>query len=662
MTNSLVTHLSTYVVAMFKDIAHVYTKSSDWKRDQNRLLHELAIHGHRVLTLDLPALCKHFDRCLAEEQYAASSCRFGRLKRGTKIPHFLGNIVLQLFSIEGKLRDTPDTSRIHAIRCLLAGLKKLKLACKQRSVDDAVKDFIAIEKETREPTLSWVGDTLDNTSLNRLHFRDGMRRVSGQPWLPGLEPEFYVAPVGRSLDILQRVCDRVSAQFGDLHNEGISERPKHGPGVVANQRRGTSKYLFRWWSNKLQAIFPYDLYATTNFGVGSDHDREIDWGFNHEFPSRLISVPKTVKTPRLIAAEPAEQQWIQQLVLSQLETRIKQTPLRHCVDFRSQQHSRELTLSASIDGSYATVDLKSASDRLSCWTVERAFRANTTLLERLHAGRTRWLRNSIVPRMGEYIALRKFGAQGAAVTFPVQSIIYACVAIACLLTYEGEKVTDASIERCARRVRVFGDDIIVPVHTLGILVEMLTYLGLVVNRDKTFGTGKFRESCGVDAYGGDDVTPAYLTNSSTSVRPSEVGSFVDVSNNFHAKGLWFTADWLRSLVDSNFTKLPITDTLDGTPGWFSFVGNDDSRLKKRFNKSLHYEECYQLLPRGKVETLPTKGSYRLFHWLISKPIRAPEENISGIFGITPESETRTLGKQTASWRSGWAPSRTYMPS
>lgn len=42
MDNSLVTHLQAGVAAMFKDMAYTYTRTYDWRRDQQRLLHELA--------------------------------------------------------------------------------------------------------------------------------------------------------------------------------------------------------------------------------------------------------------------------------------------------------------------------------------------------------------------------------------------------------------------------------------------------------------------------------------------------------------------------------------------------------------------------------------------------------------------------------------------
>jgi hypothetical protein len=54
---------------------------------------------------------------------------------------------------------------------------------------------------------------------------------------------------------------------------------------------------------------------------------------------------------------------------------------------------------------------------------------------------------------------------------------------------------------------VFGDDILVPTAIAPSVMEDLETFGLRVNRLKTFVHGHFRESCGVDAFNGINVTP-----------------------------------------------------------------------------------------------------------------------------------------------------------
>jgi len=93
---------------------------------------------------------------------------------------------------------------------------------------------------------------------------------------------------------------------------------------------------------------------------------------------------------------------------------------------------------------------------------------------------------------------------------------------------------------------VYGDDIIVPTSVVDELVKLLGFLGFEVNTEKSFSDPdlRFRESCGLDAYNGVDVTPVYvrslpgskpelchLVNSLASIAPdpsleSELGKFL----------------------------------------------------------------------------------------------------------------------------------------
>jgi len=57
---------------------------------------------------------------------------------------------------------------------------------------------------------------------------------------------------------------------------------------------------------------------------------------------------------------------------------------------------------------------------------------------------------------------------------------------------------------------VFGDDIILPIDEYREFTAILSQSGLVVNHDKSYFEGPFRESCGGDYWLGRDVTPFYV--------------------------------------------------------------------------------------------------------------------------------------------------------
>lgn len=646
-------HIRGYITAILKDLAWMYGRPSDWERDHSRLHHELGIKGVRLITIDFPALAKHFDQCLDLGLYTPSALPLSRrCSKVIVVPAFLQGLYLRVFDSEGKLRVAPCPDAILGIRTILMGAKKLRLPYKKGSLHEELDQFLICEQAIRNPTLNWVGDDLfdsDHSSserdqrrslqgrlgqrplhlAKRLHLADAQPRSSCQLELAlGLDPLRGLDP--RLVGTIQQVADIVSSSFGDFHIERPSELPKHGPGVVSDVKVGQSKFDFPNWTSKTDAIFPYDMYGTSSIGEPYSHDRTVYRYTSREVACKLIAVPKTAKGPRLIAAEPSAHQWLQQLILNQLVERLSDTPISASVRFDDQTRNRDFALKGSIDGSFSTIDLSSASDRLSCWSVERFFRANITLLERLHASRTRsarWESREDYPSFG--VVLKKFAPMGSACTFPVQSIIYCCVAIAVRLYLSKTAVTTRSIEDASNRCSVFGDDIIVPQNDCPSVISALEYLGLKVNAAKTFYTGKFRESCGIDAWGGYDVTPPYVLTLGNSIRYADGVSSAEVTNNFFTKGFWNTTKYLQELIGPICKIIPITRRGDLGSTFFSYSGASLQHLKRRYNSSLQREEVRCLTTKSSKDRGPSSPASRLFQWFIEKP-RPDTHWVSGV--------------------------------
>jgi hypothetical protein len=81
--------------------------------------------------------------------------------------------------------------------------------------------------------------------------------------------------------------------------------PKHGPGSTAERLLGNKKYSAMTWHESLEDWFPSAEFLIPNQGFRERLDRVDFREPGAELPSRLISVPKTLKTPRLISIEPA---------------------------------------------------------------------------------------------------------------------------------------------------------------------------------------------------------------------------------------------------------------------------------------------------------------------------------------------------------------------
>lgn len=657
---SLVLHLQEYVRAMFKDVAYAYRHPSDMWRDESRLIHELGVNGERILTLDLPALDKHFTKCLDIGLYSPSKLRMGAVGKRELVPVFMRDLYLQIFDVEGKLRDEPSISAISVVRQMLAGAKKLPLPCTVKRVNDEVYDFFIIERGIRSPTLNWVGDDLFGNrqykaySAEQNHLIDGLDTVDvdSRDLLDDCRSKAE-QPSSEHLQLLQSVFDVVAAQFGYLHDERPDELPKHGPGVVSDLSREESKYSFRDWPEKLDSIFPHDRYATPDLGVARFQDGEVYR--NREVPSRLIAVPKTLKAPRLIAAEPSQHQWIQQLIWNQLEARILETSLTKSVSFRSQEGNKELARTGSITREFFTIDLSSASDRLSCWLVERAFRKNITMLHRLHACRTRWITNRINPHLWDNLVLKKYAPMGSAVTFPLQTIIYASIAITAVIASRPgyakafKRRPSQCIEDSARQVSVFGDDIIGPKAAWRLTQDLLQYCGLKVNVEKSFAEGHFRESCGGDFYKGASVAPVYLRFLPELAQPGTLTSCVSVGNNFHRAGYWHIADFLRNFSRNYDGRLPFVAPGSSHQGYLTFSGPATDHLDQRWNARLQREEVKVMVVHSSTTSHPTPGYDRLHQWFIESP--DPE--------IRWESGRRTLKASYS--KPGWVP-KAYVES
>jgi hypothetical protein len=630
--------------ALLDDIASFYPEgATEWRRTQARLRCLLNTRGLRYFTIDLVAAGKHFDQCLSSGQYTPNGLAGMAIPKGCAIPRLFGGLLRLVFGRRGgKLRLDADTQAISFLRQLFYTAKKVRMDCDDSRTYETVREFFDIEKKVRHPTLNWDGDVLDLTAADALHIGEQEQR-----WDPsGRQMSFDFCPPGETslranapglLDLIQRVADILSSDFGVVTLSEIL--PKHGPGAVSD-KGGESKFDFPTWPEKLNSTFPSDEFAFYNASSPwADQEDGVPILSKYEAPNRLIAVPKTQKAPRLIAAEPTAHQWIQQGILRDLVSKMDRSWLGHCVSLRDQTPSQRLALSASTHGHLSTIDLSSASDRVSCWLVERMFRRNRSLLKAFHACRSRWLVNEIDKKSPKFSKLRKFTTMGSALTFPTQTIIYA---IACVgvdiwfrnsLVREGVRQPSADLSRLSsafirrelacssRRVRVFGDDIIHPVDSTSLLIEVLTYFGLEVNTNKTFAAGFFRESCGVDAYAGVDVTPVYVNEVPNDTKPESLISTVEVSNNLHLKGLWRTADYLVNALPRWFRKeLAVKAVSSGAFGLSSFVGEDISHLKKRWNDQLHHWEvrAFTALPKSRKKR-GIRGSAALLQYFTESP-------------------------------------------
>lgn len=212
--------------------------------------------------------------------------------------------------------------------------------------------------------------------------------------------------------------------------------------------------------------------------------------------SRLTTVPKNEETERTIAIEPSGNMALQLAAGRYLEETLRRIGL----DIRTQQpKNKALACSASINGSMATIDLKSASNLISQDLVRALFPPEWCWLL--------WALRSHMTKLpnGEWVRQNMISTMGNGFTFPLMTLIL------CALIYANRAIRGGpSLYIDWSSTAVFGDDIIVPTSEYVSVCETLESAGFIVNNDKSYSTGQFRESCGGDYLSGYDVTPFYV--------------------------------------------------------------------------------------------------------------------------------------------------------
>lgn len=204
---------------------------------------------------------------------------------------------------------------------------------------------------------------------------------------------------------------------------------------------------------------------------------------------------------------------------------------------------------------------------------------------------------------------------GNACTFPVETLIFLGIALASVLTTRKLKVTLRNVTRLAREVAVYGDDVIVPVDSRELFSASLEVLYFKINDSKTFWNGNFRESCGVDAFRGYDVTPAYWKGAYDG-KPESLESAIKCSNNFYQKFLLNTASYISSTLPKGIPQVAMSSGVTG------FTSRTDPVLRghnSRWNKDLQRKEVWVRVTTSSSPRTPTNDDTALLQYFTEQP-------------------------------------------
>jgi len=561
--------------------------------------------GLWFLAVTLADLGKAIEKWL-EQGFVGPSSDVPKFKWDSRLgrPRFLGGFLDRVFVPgSGVLLEDPDIEAIYALRQLTLMFSKIESPPDRKGQVSvvtparerlAMSGFIQCEQDVK------VSDAIMDPS-----YMMDFQRVSNMLY-------------GDVFTKMER-----DLQHGNLF-------PKHGPGGVADRLTQNGKWNQRSWTARLQeaGMFPEEFLLVNQQSERVAKLREeldiLEPGA--ETPVRVISVPKTMKTPRIIAIEPTAMQYMQQALARSLLSAVKENSfLSTAIGIDDQDPNRDLARRGSLTGDLATLDLSEASDRVSNQHVLAMFEDWPGLSQAIQATRSRKadVRGHGVQR------LAKFASMGSALTFPIEAMVFLTIILLGIERESGTLLTRKDLKKLSGRVRVFGDDLIVPRDNVLFVCDELETFGFRVNASKSFWTGRFRESCGKEYYDGHDVSIVKVRRVLPPTRQyaSEVIATVEFRNLAYKAGLWQTSRWLDDYLRKLLKHFPNVAPTSSLLGRVSVLGYQYERLHPTTHSPLtkgFYVSSQS--PRDPLEgdgallkCLARKATPEPYKWFVSEP-------------------------------------------
>jgi len=476
----------------------------------------------------------------------------------SQLPKLFGELFNCVLQPNGALLQNPCEKSVRVLRQLLFAFYKYELPYTDEQEQQVIQKF-----ERTEDDLKTVDIMLEDL---RHRLNDSTFTYNRRPSLFGVTKTDQLS-VAREAKIL------LSNLFASFDPKDIY--PRHGPGVVATKQTLSEKYLWTNVSARITKLYPLDEYFYSSLGHVCDHMDGINSITDKSHPARVILVPKDSRGPRLISCEPVDFQWVQQGLGRAIVELVEHHRLTsENVRFTDQVPNRNGALVGSAAGKYATLDLNEASDRVSLSLVRLLFPSH--ICEYLEACRS----SSTVLPDGREIELKKFAPMASCLCFPIMALtIWSILTAAAPDAYTRE------------RIYVYGDDVIVPTAYAADAMEQLESFGLKINRDKSCISGLFRESCGMDAFKGKDVTPVrFRTVWSSSRSPDSYSSWIAYANSFYSKSYYHVYDCIVEHLHHLYGGIPTADMHLACPSLLGISEHQRpirSRAKKEYQKVQH---------------------------------------------------------------------------
>lgn len=279
---------------------------------------------------------------------------------------------------------------------------------------------------------------------------------------------------------------------------------KQGPGAVVGP--DSTLFFTKMFDSDMTttSAFLHEHY-THNIGLrwsAAESYRRNDYAVKVVTGSKMSTVRKNADKDRTTCKEPTLNMFYQlgakHVIESILRTRYNLDVRRNRDNRATQQDiNRALARQASIDGLNCTIDMTNASDSTLVALCERLLSKDVwRVLDKIRCHVTH------IPKIGTR-ELAMVSTMGNGFTFALMTLLFTSL-IKCI--HESKQLPYQN----GVHGGVYGDDIIVSNSIASELIEVLTTIGYTVNKEKSYFTGSFRESCGGDYMDGHDVRGIYI--------------------------------------------------------------------------------------------------------------------------------------------------------
>jgi len=294
--------------------------------------------------------------------------------------------------------------------------------------------------------------------------------------------------------LLQRARNHASRILGRFSITEHSDSCSWGPGATSTLPRSMASVQEKCLERDLSVTpcaLPYLTHALSGdphwlYARGSPFENDTATVSVSLSSSRGTFVPKDYRSERFIAIEPTGNLFLQKGIGSMMKRRLA----RAGIDLSDQTRNQARAYVGSKYGTLATLDLSSASDSISYQLVKEILPDDWFKI----CDRIRSLSISL-PEL-DLFRLEKFSSMGNGFTFELESLVFYCIGLSCCSHKES--------------LLVYGDDLVCHTEDVEPFTTALESCGFTINREKSFSSSAYRESCGKHFFSGCDVTPVFI--------------------------------------------------------------------------------------------------------------------------------------------------------